>query len=359
MHNRNPFYGQLGLTGSLTDSALSLRLKSVFVLWLASLLMACADQELGANKLDNYIARLSNTAEIDIVESAPVARILAPQLLETSSSEPADSLSLIDFLSLSGCELQVNIARRNTSMGRTASPSQRLILDLEFLRLAPACIELLDAEDDADIADVLRQQSDARLAFLKQRIFTAILDGPEWRDFWEQPATLGRYPETASGDAAQSLWVLSQRVLRFSNRTWSAEDEDIEPLLASIRANAGGQLLTAALLQASALDQANHILNAAYEQGRYCQNGKRTDVGTISKTIVTKFFAADIQAWSAQVSQRHYEIQTALSALESALTDVAPAAYRSWMEKRDAVLQQLYTGPREHVHTVQRALDNC
>lgn len=321
--------------------------------------MACADQELGANKLDNYIARLSNTTEIDIVESAPVARILAPQLLETSSSEPADSLSLIDFLSLSGCELQVNIARRNTSMGRTASPSQRLILDLEFLRLAPACIELLDAEDDADIADVLRQQSDARLAFLKQRIFTAILDGPEWRDFWEQPATLGRYPETASGDAAQSLWVLSQRVLRFSNRTWSAEDEDIEPLLASIRANAGGQLLTAALLQASALDQANHILNTAHEQGRYCQNGKRTDVGTISKKIVTKFFAADIQAWSAQVSQRHYEIQTALSALESALTDVAPAAYRSWMEKRDAVLQQLYTGPREHVHTVQRALDNC
>jgi hypothetical protein len=58
-----------------------------------------------------------------------------PVINELPRKDDADTLTLIDFLALSGCKLQANIAKRNTTMGRNASVSQRLIFDLEFIRL--------------------------------------------------------------------------------------------------------------------------------------------------------------------------------------------------------------------------------
>ena len=76
--------------------------------------------------------------------------------------EDTDTLSIIDFLALSGCELQANIAKRNTTMGRSASASQQLIFDLEFIRLAPDCIEKLHADDEGAIADLLETNLNQR-----------------------------------------------------------------------------------------------------------------------------------------------------------------------------------------------------
>ena len=180
-------------------------------IWLIATLAlsSCAEREVGAAKLTNYVERLSNAADIDIgmVNGGQtiLQRVDLPSDLDTESLAATGSLSLIDFLSLSGCELQANIAKRNTSMGRTASASQRLILDLEFLRLAPACVTLMEEKEENSVADTLRENIELRRANLPKRIFAATLAGPEWRKFWEQPMSLGSYPDSASGDSAQAL----------------------------------------------------------------------------------------------------------------------------------------------------------
>jgi len=339
-----------------------MRISTFWIGLIASLVVSsCSEREVGAAKLANYIERLSTAAETGIVERGQniSQRVDLPSDLDTDSLTATGSLSLIDFLSLSGCELQVNIAKRNTSMGRTASASQRLILDLEFLRLAPACVTLMEEKEEDSIADTLRDNIELRRINLPASIFAATLGGPEWRKFWEQPMLLGSYPESASADSAQALWELSERVQRFLAHNWSAADEDLEPLLSDIRANSGGQLLAAAALQSGYLEHANDVLRSASSEGIYCKLKAITEAGTITKTVVAKYFASDVQRWSAQVSQRHYEIQSALIALESHLTSTLPPRYVDWVTQRDALLHGLYAAPREHVAVIKNTVNAC
>ena len=107
------------------------------------LLTGCGQSDSGLVHLNEYLSRLS-TVTGTALESQALPRFdLAPPLPGKVGPTTNQQIDLIDFLSLTGCSLQVNLGRRNTQLGRTASPSQRLLLDLEFLDLAPACIELL------------------------------------------------------------------------------------------------------------------------------------------------------------------------------------------------------------------------
>ena len=326
-------------------------------------LLSCAEREVGAEKLTNYIERLSTAADVDMGLAKEKhnnwRRVDFPAHLDRASPVPAGSLSLIDFLSLSGCELQVNIAKRNTLMGRTASASQRLILDLEFLRLAPACVTLMEEKGEDSVAKTLRENIEVRRTNLPTRIFLAVIAGPEWRKFWEQPILLGAYPNSASGDSAQAVWELSERVQRFMDESWSAADEDLEPLLSTMRANSGGQLLAAAALQSEYLERASDLLLRARNKGIYCKNGAITEAGTITKTVVAKYFAKNVQQWSAQISQRYYEIQSALIALEAHPTTTLPQSYLNWVTKRDALLHEIYAAPREHVAIIKKTVYAC
>ena len=351
------------LLGQQTSRS-GMRISTLWIGLIASLvILSCAEREVGSAKLANYVDRLSTAADIDmgIVEGDQNTwqRVDLPSDFDTDSLTATGSLSLIDFLSLSGCELQANIAKRNTSMGRTASSSQRLILDLEFLRLASACVPRMEEREENSVAETLRENIELRRTKMPIRIFAATLGGPEWQKFWDQPKLLGSYPESASGDSAQALWELSERVQRFLDHNWSAADEDLEPLLSSIRANSGGQLLAAAALQSDYLEHANDILRSAGKEGIYCKNEAITEAGTITKTVVAKYFAADVQRWSAQVSQRHYEIQSALIALESHLTSTLPPRYLVWVTERDALLHRLYAATRSHVAVIKETVNAC
>ena len=158
-------------------------------------LTGCSDTKTGPDHLDEYLRRLSSVTAVELAPSAPLesSRLDLPR--EPSTASPASSqIDLIEFLSLSGCELQVNLGRRNTQLGRTASPSQRLLLDLEFIDLAPECIALLRERRDNDLASTLADVSIERQAQLSHSIAQALFIGPEWRLFWERPATLGNYP---------------------------------------------------------------------------------------------------------------------------------------------------------------------
>jgi len=335
-------------------------LKQQLTILLLLSISACSPAEVGAEKFDNYLKRLSRVADVE-VESMEASR--SPKIpnfaQRRTSTIPNGTLSLIDFLSLSGCALQANIARRNTSMGRTASASQKLILDLEFLRLAPACIELLTQQGETEIAKTLHDNIALRRTHLKQRLFTALLGGPEWQDFWRIPNRLLDYPDNASGDTAQALWILSQRVERFLDGQWTEKDEDLEPLLAKLRVNSGGQLVEAARLQTDKLTRGSAIMALAATREAYCHRGAITDIGTVTKTVIAKYFAGDVQAWSARVSQRHYEIQTPLLALETHLEDVLPHEYVVWRQHREELLEQLYAAPRQHVLSAQALLNDC
>ena len=97
----------------------------------------------------------------------------------------------------------------------------------------------------------------------------------------------------------------------------------------------------------------------AGNEGIYCKSQAITDAGTITKTVVAKYFVSDVQQWAAQISQRHYEIQPAFIALESQLTSTFPQRYLDWVTERNALLHRLYAATREHVAVIKKTVNAC
>ncbi len=151
------------------------------------LLVACGTPNTGPARLDDYLTRLERAVE-DHRPPAPLKR--PPRLSEARLKQlpiQSGAISLIDFLALSGCELQVNIGRRNSTLGRNASSSQVLLLDLEFLHQVAPCAATLKSRGDEQLASTLEAMAEERKRLLPQRIFNALLAGPSFQPCGDYP----------------------------------------------------------------------------------------------------------------------------------------------------------------------------
>ena len=329
--------------------------------WLCLLaLIGCSDPDNGPAHIDKYLERLSTVTGVELTSSAPYEsdRFDLPE--EQAPALPAASqIDLIDFLSLSGCELQVNLGRRNTQLGRTASPSQRLLLDLEFMDLAPECITLLRERGDGELASTLAEVSDERLTLLSESIAQAVLMGPEWRLFWERPATLGNYPVDTNSAITGSLSRLSDLTRRWLGGNWQASNREFELLLSDLRAGDGGALLQAHSLVSRELERANTLLTRTQSTAPLCPYGNPTDRSKALEQVVARFFVGAVQPWLVQLRQRSELLIGPITALETPLSAALSPQYRAWVAERDHLLNHHTELIRAHIASIQATLAPC
>ncbi len=96
------------------------------------------------------------------------------------------TFTTLDFMALHGCALQITLGKYQSRLGQFASDSQRLLLDLEYLRIAPACIALKKREHRFALAERLQQENKLKLQQLPSRIFNAIMTNIEFQQFWNR-----------------------------------------------------------------------------------------------------------------------------------------------------------------------------
>ncbi len=268
-------------------------------------------------------------------------------------------LAALDFLALRGCKLQVTVGKRNSSLGRLAPPSQSLLLELEFLRLAPACIEYLKDQDRDALASELSAAVDSKRLELPSRIYNATLATDEFRRLWQAPQTLGDYPESTSSAPLSALGAINALASRWLAGDYSANNRDFEMLLSDVATGDAGSLLAALNLQKAALEGANAMLRAHREGGGFCKGGLISPDLDIFKNVVEKFFIRGIQPWSAALSQRLHGLLPPIRQLETQLSEVLPPTYRKWQLQRDSSLETGNRAPRQHVRQVQKSLEDC
>ena len=323
-------------------------------------LIGCAEPNTGPAHLDEYLKRLSTVTGIEPLPgtSDDTKRFDLPweDDIELTTSGQID---LIDFLSLSGCELQVNLGRRNTQLGRTASPSQRLLLDLEFMDLAPECISLLRERGEDELASTLADVSVEREALLSKSTAQAILMGPEWRLFWERPATLGNYPAETSSAIAQSLNRLRDLTQSWLDGNWQASNREFELLLSDLRAGDGGALLAAHSLVSQQLQRANKLLARAQTTAPLCPYGTATDRSRALEQVVARVFVGAVQPWLVQLRQRTELLLAPVKNLEAPLSDALSPRYRAWVLERDELLTNQTEPIRAHIANIQATLARC
>ena len=331
-----------------------------FLVVLVAMLLGCSPPEPGPDALDDYLQRLERT--LDTTTSEQAAVLAPPRLSDTAVPNldvPSSKLDILDFLALSDCALQVNLGRRNSSLGRTASPSQVLLLDLEFLALAPACITVLTQQGKTELVHQLLSAQAIKAQYLSQRIFNAVLAGPEYARFWKPPPSLENYPGAAGGRVVDALHWFDRAIQMWLAGHHEFQVGQLEKQLYHLRSGDGGALLLAAVVQARGLEQANALVTERLGRGPLCPQASATSTVTTLKTVVTKYFAGKVQAWLATLDQRERLIMPAVLGIETQLAAALPRGYSEWAAERDATLATLRLMPKRHIDALQALSASC
>lgn len=331
---------------------------ALLTLFAATVLSACSAGGAEA-ELANYLARLQRTLDTSASEPASIVITPPPRSGELQQAIAPGNLDALDFLALRGCDLQTNIGRRNSSLGRMAPPSQQLLLDLEYLRQAPACIAYLTERGEAQLAENLAAAGDLKRQQLPARIFNATLAGPEYRQLWRAARPAGSYPRETSSAVSSALQAIEASSRRWLAGDYAADDKAFEIALGIVAGGDGGELLQALALQQAWLSRANTVLVSRAEQGPLCSAGSLSGQAEILKTVVQKFFVGQIQPWSADLARRYHELLPPIRALEELVKDAAPDSFTLWRQARDTQLSDMLSAPKTHVEHLQDLLSPC
>lgn len=300
-----------------------------------------------------YLSRLQNTLGVEAPAQAALRAPRPPRSGALRLALASSNLGALDFLALSGCALQVNIGRRNSSLGRLAHESQRLLLDLEYLRLAPACAEKLRAAGRAELATKLDDAWARKRQQLPAQIFNATLGGNEFRALWLPDRRAGDYPAQGDGTAGAALAAIDALAQRWLAGDYRADNFEFEIFLGEVAGGGAGALLRDLLAQQAWLARADATVQARMRKGPLCAPGIRHRAADILPNVVRRFFIEGIQPRAARMGSRTYQLLPPLQALEQRLDTVLPPPYRQWMAQRDALLEAALAAPRGHVERLQ------
>ena len=328
------------------------------LLTLACLASACD----GADPEQPYrqsLWRLQNTLGVEAPARETVRAPRPPRSGALRLALASSNLGALDFLALSGCAVQVNIGRRNSSLGRLAHESQRLLLDLEYLRLAPACVDKLRAAGSDELAAKLEEAWARKRAQLPAQIFNATLGGDEYRALWLAARPPGDYPAQGDGRAGAALAAIDALARRWLGGDYRADNFEFEIFLGEVAGGGAGALLRDLLAQQAWLARADAAVQARMRKGPLCAPGIRHRAADILPNVVRRFFIEGIQPRAARMGSRTYQLLPPLQALEQRLDAVLPPQYRQWMAQRDALLETALAAPRAHVEQLQAIVAPC
>lgn len=341
----------------------SSRWVSVFLLCSLLSMVACS-QHTATDRLDDYLQRLANGLNMKHKSNTPQS-ITPPSYqwgytgkLKNTSTDDQATISILEFLSLYGCDLQIVIAERNSSLGKFAPPSQQLIQHLRFLNYAPACIEELKQENKSSLAKDLRQAFEDKQAQLPLLIWQALLNEQEAKAFWKPPITLGRYPEHVGIAPEIAIKRLNQLSQKWLNGQYLEGINELENLLADLRTGDGGALLASLNLLSLKLQEGNQLISAYISQEACLSQRPSIDI-RILENIIAKFFVGEVQVWAAQLNRRYYSLIEAYQQLEQTFQDIEPELYQHWRTNRDQQLQSGINASAKHVASIEKALQHC
>ena len=306
-----------------------------------------------------YLERLGRTLALDPTTGAPPPLALAPRTGALQVAIEAPDINTLDFLALHGCALQVNIARKNSSLGRLARPSQALLLELEFLRLAPACIEELEREGRNELAAELATAQALKRDQLPARIFNATLGADEYRAFWRTSRPPGEFPSVPNAVTLKALHAIDSATARWLAGDYAVDGFEFELLLSEVAGGSGGELLLELNRLTHWLGAADRLLQARSKRGPLCGPNLRREAADILPNVVEKYFVAQIQPGAAALNRSYHELLPPIRNLEERLASTAPAAFSQWRGERDSVLSEGTEASRRHVAQIQSLLEPC
>ena len=336
----------------------ALRLQPLFLFCSACLLLGSCQRSPTETALEIYINRLaialSTSVEPSSLTQAPA---LPPEIALTTSPNLAGA-GIFDPLSLRKCALKTTLIKRGSSLGKNAKASQRLLLQLEFLHLAPACIALQRQQGNIATADQLQKEWRYERSTLAGQIFQATLAGTAFRAFWNAHPRPGEYPPVDGARARAALNQLNHMVVRWLQGDYRSDNLALELALGEIAGARSGPMLQRLATHHDWLRAADVSLHNPVTGQLLC----RQEIPATRRVLLadaTAYFRREVLPHSRRLAQQLATLVDAVTALEALLEPAQSPDYQSWRHQIVELRQTIDQAAAKHLDSLTQTHKVC
>ena len=304
-------------------------------------LLGCFGGSTVKQSIDDYAARLSRVLDTPLPDSFnDKITTPLPKLADSATLKHAIegvSINLREFYALQDCELGTVVAERNTSLGKSQLPSQRLVYESKLLTVLKSCEAALTKENESNkrnaaLAATIASWREQKTQEYSKTWANLVQGSQELRLALNTPERLfsveNNKDALSSVNALYYINNLSNKELLlsdvYSSNTASSDTEteatnenNSEKIIESSELEQQLKIIRSARLPATlwhtqqTLTQNLSLLTNMLEtelDAVSCPEGRASDKAKILRNVFYLFFIEEIQPVGSLVNQYHYKL---------------------------------------------------
>ena len=304
-------------------------------------LLGCFGGSTVKQSIDDYAARLSRVLDTPLPDSFnDKITTPLPKLADSATLKHAIegvNINLREFYALQDCELGTVVAERNTSLGKSQLPSQRLVYESKLLNVLNSCEAALTKENksnqrNAALAATIASWREQKTQDYSKTWANLVQGSQELRLALNTPERLfsveNNKDALSSVNALYYINSLSNKELllsdMYSSNTASSDTEteasnenNSESIIESSELEQQLKIIRSARLPATlwhtqqTLTQNLSLLTDMLEtelDAVSCPEGRASDKAKILRNVFYLFFIEEIQPVGSLVNQYHYKL---------------------------------------------------
>ena len=304
-------------------------------------LLGCFGGSTVKQSIDDYAARLSRVLDTPLPDSFnDKITTPLPKLADSATLKQAIegvNINLREFYALQDCELGTVVAERNTSLGKSQLPSQRLVYESKLLNVLRSCEAALTKENESNqrnaaLAATIASWREQKTQDYSKTWANLVQGSQELRLALNTPERLfsveNNKDALSSVNALYYISSLSNKGLllsdMYSSNTASSDTEteatnenNSESIIESSELEQQLKIIRSARLPATlwhtqqTLTQNLSLLTNMLEtelDAVSCPEGRASDKAKILRNVFYLFFIEEIQPVGSLVNQYHYKL---------------------------------------------------
>ena len=305
-------------------------------------LLGCFGGSTVKQSIDDYAARLSRVLDTPLPDSFnDKITTPLPKLADSATLKHAIegvNINLREFYALQDCELGTVVAERNTSLGKSQLPSQRLVYESKLLNVLRSCEAALTKENESNqrnaaLAATIASWREQKTQDYSKTWANLVQGSQELRLALNTPERLfsveNNKDALSSVNALYYINSLSNKELllsdMYSSNTASSDTEteatnenNSESIIESSELEQQLKIIRSARLPATlwhtqqTLTQNLSLLTDMLEtelDAVSCPEGRASDKAKILRNVFYLFFIEEIQPVGSLVNQYHYKLE--------------------------------------------------
>ena len=304
-------------------------------------LLGCFGGSTVKQSIDDYAARLSRVLDTPLPDSfndkitTPLPKLADSATLKHTIE--GVSINLREFYALQDCELGTVVAERNTSLGKSQLPSQRLVYESKLLNVLNSCEAALTKENESNqrnaaLAATIASWREQKIQDYSKTWANLVQGSQELRLALNTPERLfsveNNKDALSSVNALYYINSLSNKELLLSNmyssntassdtETEATNENNSESIIESSELEQQLKIIRSARLPATlwhtqqTLTQNLSLLTNMLEtelDAVSCPEGRASDKAKILRNVFYLFFIEEIQPVGSLVNQYHYKL---------------------------------------------------